>query len=158
LIKDIKNETINKYLQDLTAKKDTEYSLWQATKGLKRAKTQIPPIKKDKTWARSVKQKANLFAIYLEEMFQPLPRQTTEESLVSVAKNNEQEIQSVTLMKLKREIKTNLNVKKAPGYDLITGRIIKELPEIGLQKLQHLINVAYRLKYVPRQWKVIMRL
>lgn len=70
LIKKIKNESINRYLQGLSAEKDTEYFLWKATKGLKRPKIQISPIRKDDTtWARSSKQKAKLFAMHLEETF-----------------------------------------------------------------------------------------
>jgi len=135
--------------------KRTEYFLWKATKRLKRPIMQIPPIRKDDgTWARSARQKADLFATYLEETFQLLPRQTADEDITPISKNDEQDIPPVTLQELEREIKTNLNVKKAPGYDLITGQILKALPKKGLQKLLHLINAAIRLKYVPRQWKV----
>lgn len=82
LIKEVKNKSINSYLTSLTGEKDTEYSLWRATKSLKRPKIHIPPIKKDDgTWARSDKQKADLFAEYLEEIFQPPPRQTADENM-----------------------------------------------------------------------------
>lgn len=94
---------------------------------------QIPPIRKDDgTWARSARQKADLFATYLEETFQPLPRQTADEDITPISKNDEQDIPPVTLQELEREIKTNLNAKKAPGYDLITGQILKALPKKGL--------------------------
>lgn len=46
-IKEIKNATISSYLQKLTADKSTDYSLWRATKGLKRLKVQALPIRKD---------------------------------------------------------------------------------------------------------------
>lgn len=39
---------------------------------------------------------------------------------------------------------------KAPGYDLITGQILKELQNKGITKLAHLFNVA-KLQYVPMQ-------
>lgn len=45
LIKKVKNEGIGKFLSNLTAKKDTDYSLWKCTKWLKRQKTQTPPIR-----------------------------------------------------------------------------------------------------------------
>ena len=73
LIKVVKNETVGKYLSSLAPTKDSDYSLWKATKGLKRPKTQIPPIKtNDGKWTRSAKDKADLFAEHLEETFQPL--------------------------------------------------------------------------------------
>ena len=64
------------YLQNLTADKSTEYSLWKATK---RPKMQATPIKKDNDeWARSDMEKAEIFADLLERTFQPLKRQTYE--------------------------------------------------------------------------------
>ena len=155
LIKEIKNETISKYLLGLSEQKDTEYSLWKATKGLKRPKMHVPPIKNtDGTWAKSDQQKAALFANHLEETFQPLPRQTENENTTMVNKIDDLEIKYVTLQELKEEIKTSLKGKKAPGYDLITGQIVKAVPEKGLRKLVQIINAVFRLKYVPRQWKV----
>jgi hypothetical protein len=49
---------------------------------------------------------------------------------------------------------TNLNRKKSPGYDLITGQIIKELPVIGTKYLTQLFNAILLLNYFPAQWKV----
>lgn len=155
LIRTVRNESVSKYLASLTDQKDTEYSLWKATKALKRPQNQTVPIRKnDGTWARSDKQKVDLFANYLEETFQPLPRQTADENIIRVARSDELVIQAVTLKELKEEIQKNLNARKAPGYDLITGHIIKELSDKGLRKLLHIINAVFRTRYVPRQWKV----
>lgn len=154
-IKEVKNETISNYLCNLTAEKSTEYSLWRATKRLKRPITQTPPIRKeDGSWARNEQQKAELFADYLEETFQPLPRQSANENAELVKKQDSEQIQTITMVELKNEIKCNLSPKKAPGYDLITGKMLKELPEVGLKKLLFLFNAAIRLKYIPKQWKI----
>ena len=48
----------------------------------------------------------------------------------------------------------NINPKKSPGFVLITGQILKELPRKSLVKLTNLINASFRLKYVPQLWKV----
>jgi hypothetical protein len=45
-----------------------------------------------------------------------------------------------------QEVINSLNPKKSPGYDLITGKILKELPIIGIQYLTQV--------YFPAQWKV----
>ncbi len=154
LIRTVKNETISAYLSSLTGQKDSEYSLWKATKVLKRPTISTAPIRnEDGRWARSSKQKADLFARHLEETFQPLSRQTADENVNPMNRSDELEIQPVTLQELKGEIK-NLNMRKAPGYDLITGQIIKELPNKAIRKLLHIINAVFRLRYVPRQWKV----
>ena len=34
-----------------------------------------------------------------------------------------------------KEIKENINPKKAPGFDLITGEILKQLPRKAIVKL-----------------------
>jgi hypothetical protein len=48
----------------------------------------------------------------------------------------------------------HLHPKKSPGYDLITGKILKELPIIGTKYLTQLINAMLLLNYFPTQWKV----
>lgn len=76
-IKEIKNETFQSYLSELTADSDTEYSLWKATKGLKKSIAQIPPIRDEEgVWAKSNQQKANMFAEYLERIFKPNEQET----------------------------------------------------------------------------------
>lgn len=60
----------------------------------------------------------------------------------------------MTLKELKDVIRNNLNIKKAPGYDLITGQVLKALPEKAILKLLHLFNASFRLKFCPGQWKM----
>jgi hypothetical protein len=45
-IKTIKGSSINKFLTELSQDCSTDYSLWKATKYLKRSIAQVPPIKK----------------------------------------------------------------------------------------------------------------
>lgn len=51
-------------------------------------------------------------------------------------------------------IKDSISAKKSPGFDLITGNILKELPRKALVKISNLMNASLRLKYVPQLWKV----
>jgi len=44
-IRKFKNHKFNAYVEGLTNEKRTNYSLWKATKNLKRPIMQIPPIK-----------------------------------------------------------------------------------------------------------------
>jgi len=37
-----------------------------------------------------------------------------------------------------------MRTKKAPGYDLITGQILKELPEVGLRAITLIFNSVIR--------------
>lgn len=155
LIKKEKNESLGNFLSNVTAQKDTDYSLWKCAKSFKRPNIQSSPIRRqDGSWAKSAKDKADTFAEHLEATFQPLPQQTVDESIILVQKEDRSELKKVSLKELREEIKNNLSAKKAPGFDLITGQIIKELPEKATRKLQHLINSAFRLGYVPSLWKV----
>jgi hypothetical protein len=48
----------------------------------------------------------------------------------------------------------HLNPKKSPGYNLISGKILKELPIIGTKYLTQLFNTIMLLNYLPTQRKV----
>ena len=48
----------------------------------------------------------------------------------------------------------HLRTTKAPGYDLITGEILKKLPEVGLSAVTYIYNSILRTGYFPGQWKV----
>jgi hypothetical protein len=47
-----------------------------------------------------------------------------------------------------------LNPKKSPGYDLITSKILQELPPIGIKYLTQLFSAILLHTYFPAQWKV----
>jgi hypothetical protein len=47
-----------------------------------------------------------------------------------------------------------LNPRKAPGYDLITGRMLKEMPKKGIVHLTTICNAIIRTGYFPVQWEV----
>lgn len=148
-----KNNSFSKFLDNLTAGKDTEYSLWKAAKGIKRPQTQDPPIKAaDGTWIGNPKRKAEIFAEYLNSVFKPFA-QATNENLILSEKNDDLDIAPITLKELK-DTCSSLNNKKSPGYDLITGQIIKALPNVALLKLQHIINACFKLRYVPHHLKI----
>lgn len=98
--------------------------------------------------------KKQIFTEHLEETFKPFLTQTADENVTSNIRNNIIEISQVSLKELKQVIKSNLSAKKSPGYDLIIGQVLKELPNKALVMLLQLINAVLRLKYVPRQWKV----
>ena len=61
----------------------------------------------------------------------------------------------ITTKEILNAIKVNINPKKAPGFDLITGEILKQLPKKAIFKLTYMYNAALRLKYeyVPSYWR-----
>ena len=48
----------------------------------------------------------------------------------------------------------NLKLKKAPGYDLITPKVLKELADVAFRYLTYIFNAILRTSTLPRQWKV----
>lgn len=153
-IQKLKEESIRTYLHELSAYEETDYSLWKATKKIKRPMTAIPPIRNNNgPWARDNKQKAELFAEHLAEIFTPNPGQVNLD-ITNIENQRTENITPVTPKEIADEIKTNLNPKKAPGFDLITGEILKHLPRKGIVMLTYLFNAAFRLKHMPACWKV----
>lgn len=47
-----------------------------------------------------------------------------------------------------------IDPKKVLSYDLITGKILKELPENGIIFLIQIYNAILRINFIPPQWKV----
>jgi hypothetical protein len=109
----------------------------------------ISPVRKhDRTWARNNKEKAEAFADHLESTFQPTAVRTMD-NLRRIEETRMQNIPTITPKEILIAIKDNINPKKALEFDLITGGILKQLPQKAINKLTHLYNAAYRLKYVP---------
>lgn len=152
-IQKLKEKSIEKYLCELTDDKDTNYSLWRATRKTKRSIVHNPPIRRDDgTWIREHKQKADAFADHLAKIFQPNDGPQLEQFMSSNPEEGGFELVSPT--ELAKEIRTNMSPKKAPGYDLITGEVLKQLPRKALVMLTYLFNAAIRLRHFPDSWKV----
>lgn len=74
MILELKNQNIQEYLNHLSPYEATDYSLWKATRKIKRPPEPIPPIRNENgKWARNDKEKALVFAKHLEGVFKPFP-------------------------------------------------------------------------------------
>ncbi|WP_333765272.1 hypothetical protein, partial [Streptomyces sp. IBSBF 2390] len=140
------------YLLSLSADKETNYSLWKATKK-KNVVDHHPPIKKsDGTWAKNNKEKAEEFAEHLSSIFQPNVG-TSDIVVENTFGNYDNSIPLIRRKELRKEIK-GLNSKKAPGFDLVTAQVLKNLPKKAEAFLQLLLNTAIKFRHVPSSWKV----
>lgn len=145
-------------LSYLTAHKDTNYSLWRATKNLKRPKDHIPPLRKqDRGWARTDVEKATAFAKHLEKVFTPLPSTDPDkdDEITNYLHSPNQlvfPLKAVSSKEIYREIKS-LPSNKAPGCDLIDSVLLTNLPKKGIMFLVILFNACLRLSHYPCQWK-----
>lgn len=162
LIYDYNNNNIQNNLKNLTATQATEYSLWKITKKLKRPPTQIPPIKKaDNQWAKSDNERAETFAEHLASVFTSWPAiQSPSDHENMIAEFLESPlpmslpINNFSFTEVQKAIKYKINTKKSPGYDLITGKILNELPKKAIVFLTALFNSVLRTSHIPNQWKV----
>jgi hypothetical protein len=95
---------------------------------MKRPRLHNPPIKTpERTWAKDNQQKAEAFANYLEQTFQPSENQDEPQLLEQVGE--EMDIAFVTPKEVAKEIKTNINPKKDPGISHNWGNTEKPSKE-----------------------------
>lgn len=150
----IKNESINSYLSNLTGQGNTDYSLWKASKKIKTPIQQVPPIRKlNRQWAKNNEEKAQAFADHLVNVFQPNVAAQEDLEIEGNIMQENQELMNVSVEEVRKEIKL-MNAKKTPGFDLITGLVLKHLPRKALIKLTNILNASFRLRFVPGVWKV----
>jgi len=132
-LREEQNQGFQNYLSELSATERTDYSLWKTTRSLKRPERSIPPVRlSDGNWARSDEEKANAFAAYLMKVFSPHEEQGLNVSHVRPIKFRWNGV--------KNTIRLCISPKKAPGYDLITGKMIRELPDKCIKLVAYIFN------------------
>jgi hypothetical protein len=102
---------------------------------------------------------AHAFAKHLADVFQLHPSENEseeEEALIQLLESPYQLEPPIKHFKSAeiREVISNMNSKKSSGYDLITGKILKELSIIGIKYLTQLFSDALLKGFFPVQWKV----
>ena len=120
-------------------------------KNKRKPKTTSPPIRKYSTppgpWAKTDREKAELLAEHLFDVFSPHNNdqdQEVEQDLATPIQSQER-LKVFTLKEIKGEIKM-LNQTNAPGLDLITARMLKELPKEGLVNLMYIFSAILRIE------------
>lgn len=144
-----RNQKIDEYTAGLNHYPDSGYSIWKATKGIKKPIQQNTPILgRDNKWINEDQAKAEAFAKHLETVFKP---NTT--NIESQTKIQRRKPITFTLASVIHKIQ-DLNPRKAPGYDNITGQMIKALPMNGKIGILFIFNAILRLDYFPEKWKL----
>ena len=94
-------------------------------------------------WAQGNQEKVDTYVEHLVYTFQP--------TKVTPNINLEITIKRSTLREIRAIINT-LKPRKASGLDLITARILQELPEKALKCSTYLFNATLHLNHIPTQW------
>lgn len=158
-IHDLQNETLQDRLEKSDANRNDEHSLWKLTKFLSQPQKHVPPLKRpDATWARSAKEKADVFADFLQSVFKTNESNdlSTEEEIKEFLQSPQQmslPIKPVSPKEVARQIKALENLK-APGFDLITAEILKKITPKGITLITIIFNAMLRLQYFPPLLKV----
>jgi hypothetical protein len=109
--------------------------------------------------AKSDTQKANVLAEHFANVFKPYNSEMKEEEekeilhVLETPGQLETPVKKFRLTEMRFAI-NQLRQKKAPRYGLITCRVLKELPDIGIRATTYIFNSALRTGYFPGQWKV----
>lgn len=156
LLKEHNNQHINTFLTNLTATQATNYSLWKLNKKLKKGINHQPPLMKPNgTWSRTDTEKAKTLAEYFKTTFtNGFNRRSISLPDRNISTSTNMVIKKIRTNEIKHYIKNNLKCKKSPGYDLITGEILKELSDRALIYIRNIFNAILRLDYYPKVWKV----
>lgn len=154
ILKKDKEKIFEKYITNLSSTSTTNYSLWRATKNINSSIVHQPPLKNtENKWAKTQIEKANVLSAHFKNTFtNKLNNQNI--ILPNLSNNSNDQIKKITSKEIKLNIKYNVKLKKSPGYDRITGEILKELPEKAINYLRNLYNAAIAIKYFPVAWKV----
>lgn len=156
-----KNDSVQEYLSGLSSSQATDYNLWKATKRLKQPQKSKSAIKtNDGAWTRTDKEKGETFQKHLRDVFKAHETETdslTDNKIKAGSQSPFQmdlPIKNFKLSEIKNQIKFEINAKKAPGFDLITGKILKEVGPKCLALIRNIFNAVLRHRYFPTQWKV----
>jgi hypothetical protein len=127
---------------------------------MKRPQTSIPTLRtKRGEWAKSVAQKANVLADLFANVFKPYTSEMPEEQEREILRalgtpgRLETPVKKFKVTEVRSAIQQLLS-RKAPGYDLITGKILKDIPDIGIRAITQILNSVLRSGYFLDQWKV----
>lgn len=156
LLKTHKTNLYKNHIQNLSF---VNGSLWRKTKSILRFKDALPPLRRpDNSLATTDKEKADTLAKELSETFKPHLISTPALHMSSVMES----LQSTLPMALPAKstspaeivsIIKKLANNKSPGHDLISNKVVKNLPPKVIVHLTHIYNAALRLSYFPTTWK-----
>ncbi|KAH8342543.1 hypothetical protein KR084_004423, partial [Drosophila pseudotakahashii] len=145
-------EAQRQYIEKLSPT-STKHPLWKAHPNLSAPSETVIPIRDSSgSWARSDKDRACTFALHLRNVFQPNPA-TNSFALPSPPLRIETETDPIQFQtnEVAKVISEQLKPKKAPGGDLITAKMLIELPNCAVEVICKLFNGITRLGYFPKK-------
>jgi hypothetical protein len=154
-LKAVREASFTEYVLNLNR---YDYSIWKPIQNSRKPQEPLPPLRNTTPdahpWARSNHEKAELFAHHFAQIFTPHSDDRDQE-IEQVFENNAtaaQLIQPTTPTEIKK-ILNSLKLKSAPGPDLLTPTMIRELPKKAIVLLTYIFNGIVRMPYWPKPFK-----
>ena len=156
------NKEFTKFIEIVSAHENSNYFLWKPTKKIKKPIIPVPAIRKaDNTWARSNEEQTEEFSSHLCNTFTPhiinnsnLKSHTEEDAQTTITTTDkEYTIPKTTAQEIRNIIDKTKN-NKAPGIELINGKILKNLPPKAIKLMTIIFNAILRIQYFPKPWKL----
>jgi hypothetical protein len=156
ILKKYNSDKYQSYIESLSNNKN---SIWKSTKKILNHRQIMPPLRNsNNSLAITNIDKANLISTYLEDNFKPNNDINDKEHNLTIENILNQPLPMSFPAKhtTPSEITFIINklpYKKAPEHDLITNRILKNLPKKPILFLTHIYNASLRLSFFPSYWK-----
>jgi len=144
-----------KYSYEISQLTQTNKSLWTKTRQILKHKTSSFPLSlPNGNWARSDQEKADAFAHHLQNLYSLTSDDPTDDmtSLLDSPLPMSPPPKCIHPSDVTYSIR-HLPNRKAPGYDLITGEILKQLPRKAIIFITYLYNAILRTTHFPILWK-----
>ena len=155
-IKEYNNNEFTKFIETFSAHENFNYSLWKASKKIKKPIKPVLAIRKtDNTCARSNEEQAEEFFNHLCNTFTPHNINNsnlkchTDAQTTSTSTDKQYTIPKTTAQEIRNIIDKTKN-NKAPGIDLINGKILKNLPSKAIRLMTIIFNAILRIQYFPK--------
>ncbi|GBO13764.1 RNA-directed DNA polymerase from mobile element jockey [Araneus ventricosus] len=143
----------------LIALQPNDNTLWNTAKQMRKQHTKISALKGHTSIALSNTEKAETLADSLENQFKinNMSDPNTETLVNNTSLNflnspTNSDITPPTFLELLYHT-NKLNIRKAPGIDGITNKIIRNVPLITMLRFHHLVTHIFKLKHFPTSWK-----
>ena len=155
----LKQDRLERYNEHTASLTNTDGSLWNATRRILSYKITSPPLRQSNNiWAKTDEEKASVFGSHLSKIFTPHPDVQDFTHIASIENSLLQPLPLSLPPKAFHPsdiifIINRLKMRKAPGYDLITTEILKQLPKKAILFLTHIYNSVLRTTYFPLLWK-----
>lgn len=149
-LRNARDSSFQNFMSSLTPHPNTNYSLWKATKKFRRAPIPpLPPLMAANRWVCDNDKKVELYADHLQKVFSPHDMPTLPIPDLEYLPSHPFSFSPRSVA----YVLDRLNIKKAPGPDRITGRMLRELPRSGILWLTRIFNAMVRLGTFPEAWK-----